>query len=154
LIVVIDVNLLYRTSSRKRKLSSQDETLEEERNCFHQQFHPGPPNLAISYQQQQQQCSAPWLGSPYNSQPKRKSSITNLLSNKSPVSHQLEHMDHKPDTPFSPPHQSYDHHRLLTSNINSPDHYYYYEKMQHSQQYYQHIASIDLLFSKKIVRTF
>lgn len=152
LIVFINVTLLYRTGSRKRKLS-QDETLEDQITCFNQQFHPIPPNFVpcsssssssssiVYQQQQQQQRSVPWLDYPYNSQSKRKSCVTSLLSNGSdnrPLSHH-HFIDRKPSVPYSPPHQSYDHYRP-SSISNNPDHYYYhyYEKTHHPHQHYQH----------------
>jgi hypothetical protein len=133
-------NLLYRTGSRKRKLSSQDETLENERSYLN---HLSPPNYApylsspVIYQQQQR--SVPWLDHTWNTQSRRKGSITSLVSvgsdNRHPHHHHFfQHIDRKPSIPFSPPHQSYDHYRPSISNL---EHYYHYEKAHHSYQHHQ-----------------
>ncbi|EPB90680.1 hypothetical protein HMPREF1544_02424 [Mucor circinelloides 1006PhL] len=74
-------------------------------------------------------------------QQRRRSSMNSSMTSNSDSRrssyHHLQHIDHRPSVPYSPPHQSYDHHRP-NNNGRGPEHAYYDHSRQHLHPHHPH----------------
>ncbi|CAO0796742.1 unnamed protein product [Mucor circinelloides] len=144
------------TGSRKRKLSSQDDALElaDERGTHpysqhpHHNHQPHQSSMLSPYTNASSTIYPPQNRSPWPSlldydhlQQRRRSSMNSSMTSNSDSRrssyHHLQHIDHRPSVPYSPPHQSYDHHRP-NNNGRGPEHAYYDHSRQHLHPHHPH----------------
>ncbi|KAK4514907.1 Tim44 domain-containing protein [Mucor velutinosus] len=140
------------TGSRKRKLSSQDDVLElpDERGTHpysHHAHQPHQSSMLLPYSNASStiyppQSRSPWPSSlDYDYLQQRRSSMNSSMTSNSDSRqssyHHLQHIDRRPSVPYSPPHQSYDHHRP-NNNGHGAGHAYYDHAPQHLHPHHPH----------------
>lgn len=158
--IINKLSCLYRTGSRKRKLSSQDEALElDDKSSFTDRSHPmyqqqkfiqpqpQQPNSyskSIIYQRAQQYHWSPIQENSSSSYDNRRGSLNSIMTASSDTSlnpRRLSHIDRRPSVPFSPPHQSYDSSRVVIGSNDYND-YNHVKNQYHHQQHHHYPMNI------------